>query len=372
MFRNSSLLIRNSSLLILLFNISFLHGFGDWTFFTTRSQSVNAVRELVGWQQEINKYGQEGNYGAAALTIEYNRSWKPDKIAHLLFGCSALIFSGSNVANRGANDVLADYFGLPLSFESRVCFSPRISNVIFDLNWYQGLDCFAPHCYVRVHLPMVETKWDLHFHEYIINQGRSKKTGVSNTSTFTTYPGGYMSAASLSSHNTYLSVQDAFEGKRKVGDREPLAYGKIFGRQTKSRVADLQVAVGYNFLQDDWYHAGVELRVSAPTGTRPTAEFLFEAIVGNCHHWEVGMGLTSHVDIWQCATQAHTVALYGDLNITHLCKDTQRRSFDIAGSGKGSRYMLLEEVASPSNNLLIGPLGPPSSYQYIGRLFTRY
>ncbi|MGB8367474.1 MAG: hypothetical protein WCD44_03905, partial [Candidatus Babeliales bacterium] len=124
-----------------------LFGFGNKTFFSTRSQAVNTVRELAGWQQFINQYNRKDNYGVTSFAIEYNRSFEPQKIANFLLGGSSIKFSGSRVVNRNNTDTLADYFGLRPDFSSCVHFIPRISNVIIDLNWYQGLETLAAGLY---------------------------------------------------------------------------------------------------------------------------------------------------------------------------------------------------------------------------------
>jgi len=335
---------------------------GGRTFFSTRSQSVNAALELVGWEKEVNQPVQTTCYGTAALAIEYNHSFDTERITKFLFGSECLFFSGSKVMNRGPHDILADYFGLPFCFQSCVSFHPVISNTIFDLNWYQSLDCIACGTYLRVHVPLVHTKWDLNLEETVLDYGDN----FSICGTYTFYPGGYMSPEKITRAHMHTNVREAFEGIRSVGDLQPLHFGRIFGRQTKTRIAEIQVAVGYNPLLSDWYHLGGEIRVAAPTGNRPEAEFLFEAIVGNCHHWELGAGLTGHVDVWESCNKCHTIALYLDANITHLFADRQNRSYDLK-TGPGSRYMLAEVFGNGSTNLEVGAVGGPSAeYQYIG------
>ena len=150
---------------------------------------------------------------------------------------------------------------------------------------------------------------------------------------------------------------------------DPLRFGKIFGRQTLTRAAEFQVALGWNFLRESWYHAGFALRAAAPTGNRPDAEFLFEPIIGNGGHWELGIGLTSHVQVYSSDDDIHRLALYCDANITHLFDATQKRSFDFTKNGNGSRYILLEDIAAPSQNLFVGMVaGDPAENQYQRRL----
>ncbi len=359
--------------ILFLFNLitaaGLAHGFGDKTFFTTRSQSVNAVRDLVGTQKLVHRYpGGLNNrycllhdYSLLAITPEYMRSFRPDKIADFLFGARKLTFSGSRTAERGKNDILADYFGLPADFRSTVSFTPRITNFLMDFAWYQGLEHIAEGLYFHVHMPVVHTKWDLNLSEFIFERG----------STF--HPGGYMGPARIERDSLAANVREAFEGNTTFGDmRESLKFGKIFGRQTSTRASEIQGVVGWNFYQDDWYHVGLNVRIAAPVGNRSKAEFLFESMIGNGHHWELGGGITTHVDVWQSEDEQHTLALYFDANITHLFRATQKRSFDFTKNGPGSRYMLVEEILAPAKNLFIGNTsaagGTLANNQYIGRL----
>ncbi len=383
---------KNVSLVIgLLFCSNILFGFGKKTFFGIRSQAVNAVRELVGWEQQINLYwgvhntieatvvdepssyrppksnwffgrftwdrshthihadneNTDGeysgyNYGAAALTIEYTRSFRPQKITKFLFGDEKLVFSGSRVDDRKDTDILADYFGLPADFRSIVRFEPRISNIVFDFNWYQSLEEYLSGLYFRIHFPVVHTRWDLNLKEVDIVGGNAF------------HPAGYIASKRVEAKCLATNVTQALQGKTTFGDmREPLKFGKVSGKQTMSRVAEVQGVIGWNFLQDDWYHFGLNIRGAAPTGNNPKSEFLFEPIVGNRHHWELGGGLTSHVDLWECEDGYNKVVLYFDANVTHLFSVKQLRSYDLKNNGPGSRYMLLEELASSATNLRI-------------------
>ncbi len=347
--------------------ISFgLHGFGQKTLFGVRSQGVNAARELAGWQRLIFLPDLEQTNVTMAVAPEYSHSFRSDDIAKFLFGCPELVFSGSQVLGREATDILADYFGLPSDFKSVVQFDPNIVNFVMDLDWYIGLDGWTPGLYFRLHLPIVHSKWDLQMVECVVDPG----------TTFTSYPAGYFAATpiELSALTTGptapTNVMTVFQGKATFGDmREPLQFGKIFGRQSETRVSELWVALGYNFMLSDWYHAGVAIRGAAPTGTLRKSEFLFEPIVGNDHHWEIGGACTGHIDFWCDQETDQKLSLFLDANVTHMFASRQKRSFDLK-NGKGSRYILLQQIASPAVGLHIGlaPGDVEATSQYQGRL----
>jgi hypothetical protein len=345
---------------------SLMSAFGSRTTVVPRSQSVNAAFELVGWQQEINLYDQD-LYWSLSLAPVYTRTMRNYQLLDYLFnGCNTFVFSGSRVNLRGANDILADYFGLPADFKSTVIFEPRITNFIFDIDWYLGLDRVYEGLFLRIHAPIVHTKWDLNMDECIANPGTDF------------HPAGYMGPLSIAPSFLAHSVGQAMQGTRVVdgevqplvyGDvREPLKYGRIFGRQERSGLSDVQIAFGWNFLSECWYHVGLAVRTALPTGNKTCAELLFEPMIGNGHHWELGLGLTSHVDVWRDAQTGSAIALYFDMNVTHLFTSTQRRSFEFATNGAGNRYMLLEELVNGSTDLFFGFGGPAAPNQYNQRL----
>lgn len=338
---------------IVLVNFMDVYCFGKKTIFGIRSQGLDSVLELTGWQQNIYKYDQDSNYGTIAVAAKYTRSFRPQQIADFLFGADKLRFSGSR-AERQAGDILADYFGLPADFSSTVNFSPHISNTIIDFDWFQAFDAYLPGLFIMVHMPVVQTKWNLYMCEVGINPGTDF------------YPAGYMSTTNIPASSLPQSVTQAMQGNTMFGDMDaPLQYGKIFGRQTRSRIAELQTTLGWNYNQP-WYHAGISFRIGAPTGNATTAEFLFEEIIGNRHHWDIGGGVSAHVNMWENKETGKRVALYLDAHVSHLFTSQQKRSFDFTKNGNGSRYILLEEIINPSENLLINGNAPAN--QYIGNL----
>ena len=324
-----------------------------YPFLATRSQSVNAARELVGWQQYINKYDVDSTYGAFSIAVEYTNTFRADQIAKFFFGkdltfsnyegsdkSRTLLIQGSNVQNRDSRAWLADYFGLPLDFESRVRFNPYIENVIADMNFYISLDKWMEGAYFRVHAPLVWTKWRLDMCECIENKGVQDM------------PAGYMSEAAITRSSLAGSFTEAMNGSYIFGDmKEPIKFGIMSNcRLTKTRLSDIQFALGWNWWTDEDGHLGANIRLSAPAGNRPCATFLFEPIVGNGKHWEIGVGLTSSWIFHRSKDHKDRyLGVWFDANLTHILKASQCRSFDFWCKPNG-RYMLLEEMIVNSDD----------------------
>lgn len=311
-----------------------LHG---KTFLAPRSDSVNAARELVLWHRYINQYCQDF-YGAFSVTPEYKHSFRPNRLAEYFWAQDSLVIAGSQVLNRTPEiDILADYFGLSPSFESKITMNPQIRTGLIDFDVYLGYHDY----YIRAHVPYVWTKWT-----YKLNEQETQ--GTPNTN----YPAGYMDASAVTppAH----SFTQAINGGLTWGQVRALEFGRIDNPKGISGFAETQVAIGWNFINTPLGHVGLNLRGSIPAGTRSKALYLFEPIIGNGHHPELGVGFTSHALLWE-KDGNQEIGIYCDVNLTHLFSSRQRRSFDLYNpddmqnleyQGFASRYILAKVFAA--------------------------
>ena len=331
-----------------------------------RSVSVNAARELVGWQALIHKADMETCYGIFSITPEYSRSFHGNDIAQSLFcgslynrPCStpnpAFKIQGSNVVDRDAHAWLADYFYLPTNFSSIVSIEPHIDTFLVDFNFFVGFDTWAPGLFLRAHAPLASTRWDLRFCETNKTIGNKGYPAGYFNDTYTidadhTTIVGMPTSELLTSFEDFVYAQKSIESQTIT--YEPLHYARMSTyRLTKTRLAEIQVALGYDFLLNPDYHLGIEARISIPTGTIPKGEFLFEPMIGNGHHTELGAGLTTHWTFWTNQDHTQRLGFYLDANISHLFRAHQRRTFDLKGKPL-SRYMLAVHMSPPVDDLV--------------------
>lgn len=321
-------------------------------YYQIRSQSSNNARKNAGMANHTNLFDQDGWYGTFNVTPGYSRSFRPSKITCCLFGnfadkCGDVRVQGSRVADRCPNALLADYFYLPTDFDSTFNVDPRISNAWADFQFYAGMDKWWCNSYFRIYAPVVRTKWDLNFCETVC------ATGTLN------HDPGYFTPCELDRSSLLSNACEYFQGCSPDNVTETIATGtnvtiqfrglnaaRICGSQTKTALADLRAELGWNFLNDDDYHFGVNIQFAAPTGNAPEACFLFEPIVGNGKHFELGGGLSGHFLFWRSDDEECTFGIYFDANITHMFKKRQRRTFDLCGKPL-SRYMLAMRMGTP-------------------------
>ncbi len=299
------------------------------TFFSPRPQGCNAARQLVGQHPYEHKYCTDHCYGTFSATMEYLHTYKGHRIAEHFWGVDTVRFSGSQVTTRGDDDILADYFGLSPAFDSTLTFEPKASTFLLDFNLYAGLDGLCHGLYFQIIAPAVWTESRICLDEDITDNGSS-----------TQFPALYMDGPAVTAPIT--SAKRPFDGDVVYGQvKQGMKYGKIACRE-EGKLADILMVLGWDFLRRERGHVGANLRLSAPTGTKITSEYMFQPVVGNGHHWEFGVGLDGKLTLWE-KDEEQTVDLIAQLLFTHVFKARQYRSFDFTKNGFGSRFILLKE-----------------------------
>jgi hypothetical protein len=296
------------------------------SFFTPRSQSTDAARDLVGWHRFMHRDDTCDPYGALAATFEFTQSVRSKRLAQYFFGTDFLTISGSFQGEPQLDYFLADYFGLSPQYNSDVLVRPILKNVIVDLAGFWGYQQW----YFAIHAPLVWTQTHMRLEETINDAG----IGIP-------YPAGYMAVDAIPA--PYTSFRGAMQGVTGFGQVEPLRFGKIAcGPRAKAGLSNVLAILGYDLVNRGYGYAGFNLRLAMPTGNRPTSEYIFEPIVGDGKHWELGLGFSGKVLLWEQDGEQET-NFFVDINAMHLFKSAQRRSFDFKYNGFGSRYILLKE-----------------------------
>lgn len=316
---------------------------GPRTSLLLRSQGANTARELVGWQYEINRPYMCENYTSSYLAVEYSRTFKASALANSLFGTDELIFTGSQVSNRSAGDLVADNFGLARNYIGTLTLSPLVQNIIVDFGFYAAFDRCLKGLYFRTHLPFAYSTWNI--------VGDAQSDFISETTGSATFDAGYMSSAAA---KTALGLKQALSGEFQFGDMKyPWTAGQFsFVDQSVGGLADIDLILGYNFFNTDCARFGLYLQGVIPTGNRPNAYKVFQPVIGNGKHFEFGGGLSLMARLWNCENSSLAIFIEG--NVTHMFNDTQCRLFDFNDKekfgGSMSRYLLLKGYTTTVQN----------------------
>ncbi|MEX0849789.1 MAG: hypothetical protein WD055_06165 [Candidatus Dependentiae bacterium] len=354
---------------LIIFNT--IHGITPNPYLAMRSQSENAARELVGLTQHIN-LAVDHFYSTFAITPAYTQSFYENRIADCLFGndlasdtLSAIEVTGINATDRdNCKDWLADYFGLPTDFDNTMKFEPIVSNFLVDFYGYFGFNNILCGLFATIHAPIVRTKWDLNLFEVNDQEGIahyppgyfSQNARVENVGSggITSKDIGVKRADLLDSFTDFVFWQKT----PNLGDEVtfcPLQNARMTPRnincnKTKTALGDIQAVLGWNFILNRWYHFGAGLRATAPTGNRPNGKFLFEPIVGNGKHWQLGTQIWGHYTFYVSENEEKQWMAYFLANIMHMFNAKQCRVFDLCDK-PNSRWMLAEKLTPDVQHL---------------------
>lgn len=116
-------------------------------------------------------------------------------------------------------------------------------------------------------------------------------------------------------------------------------YGKVNGPQSVTRLADIELKLGYQFICEDNVSSNAFIGMVIPTGNKAESLYLAEPIVGNGFHFGLMCGSTQMIQ-WD-ASEITRWSLRSDGQFRYLFQNTQVRSFDTVSNGQWSRYMMV-------------------------------
>lgn len=327
-------------------------------YLTLRSQSANSVQLLLDTAASYYSSPREECYtsGLLSITPAYSHSFQQKELLRYLFGtdnqtkCGPTIaISGSRVPDRNKNDWLADYFGLPTDFKSNICVNPQVDNFLIHLNYAVEFDCCIRNLFMKICAPLVNTRHSLSFCERITNEGSLG------------YDEGYFTPTAVERSNLLNNfgefVSEELTATLDGIAIEPLKYAKwvtpIYNRLSATHLSDIIFAIGWNIYQSNIAQFGINVRAVAPVGNKPQGMFLFEPIIGNGGHPELGAELNAHYLLWQNGEQDKHIGIFLNGYATHLFTARQCRVFDLKNK-PFSRYMLAQRVGIPVSTFLWG------------------
>ncbi|MEX0940606.1 MAG: hypothetical protein WDZ41_04565 [Candidatus Babeliales bacterium] len=317
------------------------------TFFTQRSQGSNLARWLAGQGYHTHLCDTDCINGSLAITPHYFQSYNDKELGQFFF------FNQTNTmrfgpAGQPGVDVFARNLFLNDNFDGSITANPEVRNFVVDINFYLGLDEWVRGLYFRMDIPINWTSWDMRLTE---------TSTTSGTTIAANKLGNTMAAASPRTSIIQALQGEVLDPTNFPDLRQEMRFARINGKQTKTGVADITFVLGYDFICNECGHLGFDAWVVAPTGTRPDAQFVFEPIVGNGRHVEVGGGISGHYELWNNGCE-QSFAIFYEGFVNHMFRAKQKRTFDLRDNGIGSRYLLFKRFDSTgmyANEILFGP-----------------
>jgi len=146
-------------------------------------------------------------------------------------------------------------------------------------------------------------------------------------------------------------------------------YGKIDGARSVTRLADIELKFGYQFVCEDNLLSNGYVGMIIPTGNKATAEYMAEPIVGNGFHFGLMAGSTAEIQL--NAGMDTRWSTRSDVCYRYLFQNTQVRSIDTY-NGDWSRYMYVwENYAAEQLSELVADAATMRAYTPGINVFTQ-
>lgn len=193
--------------------------------------------------------------------------------------------------------------------------------VRFD--YHQDLEKLLKGLYLKVVVPVVHVENDMGL--------KVESTVAANKTALENFLKGTLTEAAVGAANSQKKLTNAL----------------IDGKNSTTGVADIDVVLGYNFVQKEKYHAGINLGFTIPTGDDADGKHAFEAIAGNGDHWAFGAGLCGGARVW--GDHDHNVKIKACANYRYLFEGTEKRTLGIRENKESeaynwSHYVLLADL----------------------------
>lgn len=287
---------------------------------------------------KTHRFDADKMYGCFSIHGEYNGSFKSGDLGKYLSPIANKSFVVGPINNTTANnstDVYGTYFLIEETFKSTVTFKPTSKTFTTDLNLFVGLDEFMEGMYFSVQLPIVHNKRHVK-----INENVSVAAGTQFGTDF--FTNGNAAAQPTPAYTTFKTAI--------VGDKtltagvasDNMKYGKINGSQSKTKVGNVRLNLGYDFVRKENMHLGVALEALVNGNGKSKAVYMFEPSVGTGGRHGIGGRIDGHVRAWEKDDSEINLFLQADL--VHLFDATELRSYDMTTKhGVWSRYILFKK-----------------------------
>ncbi len=261
---------------------------------------------------------EDGKHGTIQFVLLGSRTTNDKDLARYFFpfGKESLVITER--AAQEDTDILAQHFNIftqNRNFKSRINIEPKQSVIGLDFHYRQSFkrnEEKGRGFFFSFSTPIIRVKNDLNFTEKVLEDGGEPSEAADE--------------------NVVANMKEAFNQKE-------WKFGKITNKSmTKTRLADIEVKLGYEWLQHDPCHLESYIGVIIPTGNEPEGKFVFEPVVGYGKHAGIMSGSAFGVQIWDDEENDKHLRVEYANHSQYLFKREEIRSFDLKNK-PWSRYM---------------------------------
>ncbi len=261
---------------------------------------------------------EDGKNGTIQFVLLGSRTTNDKDLARYFFpfGKDSLVVSEQ--FGQEDTDILSQHFNLftqNQNFKSRISIKPKQSVIGLGFHYRQSFkrnEEKGRGFFFSFSTPIIRVKNDLNFTEKVLEDGGEPDE--------------------TADENVVANMKEAF-------NQTEWKFGKITNKSmTKTRLADIEVKLGYEWLQHDPCHLESYIGVIIPTGNEPEGKFVFEPVVGYGKHAGIMSGSAFGVQIWDDEENDKHLRVEYANHSQYLFKREEIRSFDLKNK-PWSRYM---------------------------------
>lgn len=282
------------------------------TFYT--AQPVRVTNSVVEFTHDRHREATELG-GTLEVTPFYRHSVGSKGIGQYLgFATNNVVALGTNIvsANIIHGVLVAEGDRTVATLAGNVTLLPKRQEYGAVVSYTQNLDKLLEHLWASIELPIVHVDNDLG----LTVDGQVRQTiGAASYGVLDYFQGGVTQGAGTDQQNALLYA--------KLSDKD----------RSKTGVADVALKVGYDVVNEEQYGVRVYGHLVLPTGSKPRAEYLYEAVVGYNQHWGLGAGLDSVIAVYN--SDDLMVNLGASLQGTYRFENSQQRTLGLnAGAAR--------------------------------------
>ncbi|MFA6263551.1 MAG: hypothetical protein WCW33_03960 [Candidatus Babeliales bacterium] len=343
---------------------SFADDHTNKTFLMPRPQGVNLPMETTTYEEELIPRKLDDKFGATFQlvpffqqsndhddTAEYFLIHHKDKIT---LQTDTVAFAGGDTSSV-TNDIDINYLYHQYNhnhadgyqYGVNVSLDPEQTVYGARMDYYQNLGVILKNLYLKIDAPIVHVENDP---ELLVDGAFAGANAGVTTAQITDRINHYLQGT-FEKDAEFLLTQGGGNVNQLTNLQTRLTHAKIVKRSAAG-VADVDVALGYKFINTEKYLLGLAFGVTAPAGNKANGEYMFEPIVGNGQHWGIGGDLYGSIRAW--GKIKHNLKFFLRMKYRYLLENSENRTLGIQGYDWG-QYMLLGRatpVAGAVSNLV--------------------
>lgn len=294
---------------------------------------------------DLAKTNKDDRFGGNFMVRGYYSESTNSKELGKFFGVNEKnVFNATAVGNAqtGTVDVNAAYMlhdmtsgaanigtaGNPIIDGATINLAPKTVSYGVEFGYVQCLGKILDGLHLSISLPVERV-------ENNMNLGVTAPINPRDTKIITDYLAGNVNIAA--------NGGGAFDGAANHGGQAKLTNALIDDKkQTQTGISDIEAVLGYDFVRNEDWTAGLNIGLSIPTGNTATGKNVFEAIYGNGGHWELGLGGKVQGKLWHDGDQHIGLNLQADYRYGFQANEKRT----LSGAANFSKYFLVGKVGT--------------------------